>query len=211
MTNRGDSVRYILHGLWVTTGSKYEEIKQYPKHNIHHGSSLYSSECDKSKEEKNVVFVWKLYLLISVPFISDTGLNQIFSLTQHCDTCFISILILWTSCLSTKRYGKVQTTDKLQQDQLTQDRGEKVQQFPGRLEFKYKRLIIQIDIMQTFSRNACFVGWRSTFVTSKSKGGLFWRVLFLSIFVIFWWATINFQISSTAKQVFYPCLADLLK
>ena len=41
------------------------------------------------------------------------------------------------------RYGKGQMTDKLQQEfyQLTQERNESVQQFAGRLEFKYKRLI----------------------------------------------------------------------
>ena len=41
------------------------------------------------------------------------------------------------------RYGKGQTTDKLQQEfyQLTQERNESVQQFAGQLEFKYKRLI----------------------------------------------------------------------
>ena len=41
------------------------------------------------------------------------------------------------------RYAKGQTTDKLQQEfyQLTQERNESVQQFAGRLEFKYKRLI----------------------------------------------------------------------
>ena len=41
------------------------------------------------------------------------------------------------------RYGKGQTTDKLQQEfyQLTQERNESVQQFAGWLEFKYKRLI----------------------------------------------------------------------
>ena len=41
------------------------------------------------------------------------------------------------------RYGKGQTTDKLQQEfyQVTQDRNESVQQFAGWLEFKYKRLI----------------------------------------------------------------------
>ena len=41
------------------------------------------------------------------------------------------------------RYGKGQTMDKLQQEfyQLTQERNESVQQFAGRLEFKYKRLI----------------------------------------------------------------------
>ena len=41
------------------------------------------------------------------------------------------------------RYGKGQTTDKLQQEfyQLTQERNEQVQAFAGRLEFKYKRLI----------------------------------------------------------------------
>ena len=41
------------------------------------------------------------------------------------------------------RYGKGQTTDKLQQEfyQLTQEWNESVQQFAGWLEFKYKRLI----------------------------------------------------------------------
>ena len=41
------------------------------------------------------------------------------------------------------RYSKGQTTDKLQQEfyQLTQEKNESVQQFAGRLEFKYKRLI----------------------------------------------------------------------
>ena len=41
------------------------------------------------------------------------------------------------------RYGKGQMTDKLQQEfyQLTQERNKSVQQFAGRLEFKYKRLI----------------------------------------------------------------------
>ena len=41
------------------------------------------------------------------------------------------------------RYGKGQMTDKLQQEfyQLTQERNESAQQFAGRLEFKYKRLI----------------------------------------------------------------------
>ena len=41
------------------------------------------------------------------------------------------------------RYGKGQMTDKLQQVfyQLTQEQNESVQQFAGRLEFKYKRLI----------------------------------------------------------------------
>ena len=41
------------------------------------------------------------------------------------------------------RYGKGEMTDKLQQEfyQLTQERNESVQQFAGRLEFKYKRLI----------------------------------------------------------------------
>ena len=41
------------------------------------------------------------------------------------------------------RYGKGQMTDKLQQEfyQLTQEQNEFVQQFAGRLEFKYKRLI----------------------------------------------------------------------
>ena len=41
------------------------------------------------------------------------------------------------------RYGKGQTKDKLQQEfyQLTQECNESVQQFSGRLEFKYKQLI----------------------------------------------------------------------
>ena len=41
------------------------------------------------------------------------------------------------------RYGKGQTTEKLQQEfyQLTQEQNESVQQFAGWLEFKYKRLI----------------------------------------------------------------------
>ena len=41
------------------------------------------------------------------------------------------------------RYGKGQTTDKLQQEfyQPTQERNKSVQQFAGQLEFKYKRLI----------------------------------------------------------------------
>ena len=41
------------------------------------------------------------------------------------------------------RYGKGQTTDKLQQEfyQLAQERNEQIQSFAGRLEFKYKRLI----------------------------------------------------------------------
>ena len=41
------------------------------------------------------------------------------------------------------RYGKGQTTDKLQQEfhQLTQEQSKSVQQFAGQLEFKYKRLI----------------------------------------------------------------------
>ena len=42
-----------------------------------------------------------------------------------------------------KRYGKGQTTDRLQQEfyQLTQDRGETIQQFAGRIELKYKKLV----------------------------------------------------------------------
>ena len=41
------------------------------------------------------------------------------------------------------RYGKGQTTDRLQQEfyQLAQERNEQVQSFAGRLEFKYKKLI----------------------------------------------------------------------
>ena len=40
-------------------------------------------------------------------------------------------------------YGKGETTDKIQQEfyQLTQDRNEQVQQFAGRLEFRYKKLV----------------------------------------------------------------------
>ena len=42
-----------------------------------------------------------------------------------------------------ERYGKGQTTDKIQQEfyQLTQDRNEQVQQFAGQLEFRYKKLV----------------------------------------------------------------------
>ena len=42
-----------------------------------------------------------------------------------------------------ERYGKDETTDKIQQEfyQLTQDRNEQVQQFAGRLEFRYKKLV----------------------------------------------------------------------
>ena len=42
-----------------------------------------------------------------------------------------------------ERYGKGETTDKIQQEfyQLTQDRNEQVQQFAGRLEFRYKKLV----------------------------------------------------------------------
>ena len=42
-----------------------------------------------------------------------------------------------------KWYGKGQTTDRLQQEfyQLTQDRGETIQQFAGRIELKYKKLV----------------------------------------------------------------------
>ena len=42
-----------------------------------------------------------------------------------------------------QRYGQGFTTDKLQQDfyQLSQEKGEQVQQFAGRLELRYKRLI----------------------------------------------------------------------
>ena len=41
-----------------------------------------------------------------------------------------------------ERYGKGETTDKIQQEfyQLTQDRNEQVQQFAGQLEFRYKKL-----------------------------------------------------------------------
>ena len=42
-----------------------------------------------------------------------------------------------------ERHGKGETTDKIQQEfyQLTQDRNEQVQQFAGRLEFRYKKLV----------------------------------------------------------------------
>ena len=42
-----------------------------------------------------------------------------------------------------RRYGKGQTTDRIQQEfyQLSQERGETVQQFAGRIELKYKKLI----------------------------------------------------------------------
>ena len=42
-----------------------------------------------------------------------------------------------------KRYGKGQTTDQIQQEfyQLAQERGETIQQFAGRIELKYKKLI----------------------------------------------------------------------
>ena len=42
-----------------------------------------------------------------------------------------------------ERYGKGETTDKIQQEfyQLTQDRNEQVQQFTGQLKFRYKKLV----------------------------------------------------------------------
>ena len=42
-----------------------------------------------------------------------------------------------------KRYGKGQTTDQIQQEfyQLSQERGETIQQFTGRIELKYKKLV----------------------------------------------------------------------
>ena len=42
-----------------------------------------------------------------------------------------------------RRYGKGQTTDRIQQEfyQLSQERGETIQQFAGRIELKYKKLI----------------------------------------------------------------------
>ena len=42
-----------------------------------------------------------------------------------------------------RRYGKGQTTDKIQQQfyQLSQERGKTVQEFTGRIETKYKKLI----------------------------------------------------------------------
>ena len=42
-----------------------------------------------------------------------------------------------------RQYGKGQTTDRIQQEfyQLTQERGETIQQFAGRMELKYKKLI----------------------------------------------------------------------
>ena len=43
-----------------------------------------------------------------------------------------------------ERYGKGETTDRMQQEfyQLTQDQNEQVQQFAGRLEFRYKKLAV---------------------------------------------------------------------
>ena len=43
-----------------------------------------------------------------------------------------------------ERYGKGETTDHIQQEfyQLTQDKNEQVQQFAGRLEFRYKKLVV---------------------------------------------------------------------
>ena len=42
-----------------------------------------------------------------------------------------------------RQYGKGQTTDRIQQEfyQLSQERGETIQQFAGRIELKYKKLI----------------------------------------------------------------------
>ena len=42
-----------------------------------------------------------------------------------------------------RRYGKGQTTDRIQQEfyQLSQERGETIQQFAGRIELKYKKLV----------------------------------------------------------------------
>ena len=42
-----------------------------------------------------------------------------------------------------KRYGKGQITDRIQQEfyQLAQERGKTIQQFTGRIELKYKKLI----------------------------------------------------------------------
>ena len=42
-----------------------------------------------------------------------------------------------------RRYGKGQTTDRIQQEfyQLAQERGETIQQFAGRIELKYKKLV----------------------------------------------------------------------
>ena len=42
-----------------------------------------------------------------------------------------------------RRYGKGQTTDRIQQEfyQLSQERGEMIQQFAGRIELKYKKLV----------------------------------------------------------------------
>ena len=41
------------------------------------------------------------------------------------------------------RYGKGQSTDRIQQEfyQLSQERGETIQQFAGRMELKYKKLV----------------------------------------------------------------------
>ena len=51
-------------------------------------------------------------------------------------TVLIAVLEEW--------YGQGQTTDKLQQEfyQLSQERNEQIQQFAGRLEFKYKKLVL---------------------------------------------------------------------
>ena len=41
------------------------------------------------------------------------------------------------------RYGKGQSTDQIQQEfyQLSQEQGETIQQFAGRMELKYKKLV----------------------------------------------------------------------
>ena len=41
------------------------------------------------------------------------------------------------------RYGKGQSTDRIQQEfyQLSQEQGETIQQFAGRIELKYKKLV----------------------------------------------------------------------
>ena len=41
------------------------------------------------------------------------------------------------------RYGKGQSTDRIQQEfyQLSQEQGETIQQFAGRMELKYKKLV----------------------------------------------------------------------
>ena len=48
-----------------------------------------------------------------------------------------------TTIIDALRYGKGQSTDRIQQEfyQLSQERGETIQQFTGRMELKYKKLV----------------------------------------------------------------------